>query len=232
MAGDDFKRREACKMASWIKPKMSHKQMANRLLQLRCHLILCFRAEPKIDMVKEDGKWVIVPKQTLTGLEGWVPITEKNLPFELTASLMLLADHPGVPHPIKLQAQHRPFFPLNRPITAEAGVQLAAWAAGGVSPARTEAPMGVPPPATPTSTPTPPHTTSAHRAVDEWGAKLLAATTREQLLAVNREISALKLPVAAVKQLRAAYTQRAKELEAQSAPQQPALTASDIPFGK
>src|SRR4029077_19606096 len=25
MAGDDYRKREACKMASWIKPKMSHK---------------------------------------------------------------------------------------------------------------------------------------------------------------------------------------------------------------
>ena len=32
MAGDDWKKREACKMAAWIKPKMAHKQMVQRLL--------------------------------------------------------------------------------------------------------------------------------------------------------------------------------------------------------
>jgi AAA domain-containing protein len=130
MAGQDFQRREACKMAAWIKPKMAHKKMMARLLQLRAHLILCFRSEPKIEMVKKDGKLVIQPKQTLTGLDGWVPICEKNLPYELTASFLLTADKPGVPKPIKLQEQHKLFFPLDQPITENSGIALAAWARG------------------------------------------------------------------------------------------------------
>lgn len=136
MAGDDFRKREACKMASWIKPKVSHKQMVQRLLQVRAHLILCFRAESKIEMVRgEGGKMEIREKQSLTGLHGWIPITEKNLPYELTASVLLLPDRPGVPLPIKLQEQHRGVFPLDVPITEASGVQLAAWARGGAAPA-------------------------------------------------------------------------------------------------
>ncbi len=131
MAGDDWKKREACRMASWIRPKMSHKQFVQRLLQLRAHLILCFRAEPKIEMVRGDGgKMEIREKQSLTGLNGWIPVCEKNLPYELTASFLLMADKPGVPLPIKLQAQHRHLFPLEQPITEEAGARLAEWAAG------------------------------------------------------------------------------------------------------
>jgi hypothetical protein len=131
MAGDDFKRREACKMASWIKPKMAHKQFVQRLLQLRAHLILCFRAEPKIEMVRgEGGRMEIREKQSLTGLNGWIPVCEKNLPYELTASFLLMADKPGVPLPIKLQAQHRDLFPLDQPITEASGARLAEWAAG------------------------------------------------------------------------------------------------------
>ena len=95
MAGDDWKKREAVKMAAWIKPKMSHKQMVQRLLQVRAHLILCFRAEEKIEMVREDGKMKILPKQSLTGLDGWIPVCEKNLPFELTVSFLLMAKQPG-----------------------------------------------------------------------------------------------------------------------------------------
>src|SRR5678816_2121103 len=52
MAGDDWKKREACRMAAWIKPKMAHKSMVQRLLQVRAHLVLCFRAEPKVEMVR------------------------------------------------------------------------------------------------------------------------------------------------------------------------------------
>src|SRR3954464_601021 len=44
--------RDAVKMTAWIKQKMAHKQMVQRLLQVRAHLILCFRAEEKIEIVK------------------------------------------------------------------------------------------------------------------------------------------------------------------------------------
>ncbi|MBS0364939.1 MAG: AAA family ATPase [Proteobacteria bacterium] len=133
MAGEDWKRREACKMAAWIRPKMGHKKMVARLLQLRAHLVLCFRAEEKVDMVRDpgDGKMKIVPKASRAGLDGWLPICEKTLPFELTTSFLLLADAPGIPKPIKLEAQHRPFFALDKPVTPDSGARLAAWAAGG-----------------------------------------------------------------------------------------------------
>lgn len=135
MAGDDWKKREQVKMAAWIKPKMSHKAMVQKLLQLRAHLILCFRAEQKIEMVKEDGKMKILPKQSLTGLDGWIPVCEKNLPFELTASFLLTADAPGMPKPIKLQQQHRPMFPLDKAIGEDSGKKLAEWSLGA-APAR------------------------------------------------------------------------------------------------
>lgn len=141
MAGDDWKKREAVKMAAWIKPKMSHKHMVQKLLQVRAHLILCFRAEEKIEMVRgDDGKMKIIPKVTSTGLSGWVPVSEKSLPYELTASFLLTADAPGVPKPIKLQEQHRALFPLDKPITEESGRRIAEWAAGGQKQATTAAP--------------------------------------------------------------------------------------------
>ncbi len=131
MAGDDWKKRESVKMAAWIKPKMAHKKFVQSLLQVKAHLILCFRAEQKIEMVKENGKMVTREKQSLTGLDGWIPVCDKNLPFELTCSFLLTADRPGIPHFIKLQEQHRDIFPADKAIDEEAGRRVAAWAAGG-----------------------------------------------------------------------------------------------------
>lgn len=132
MAGDDWKKREACKMAAWIQPKLAHKRMVSKLLQVKAHIILCLRAEPKIEMVRGDnGKMEIRAKESLTGLNGWIPVCEKNLPFEATASFLLMADAPGIPHPIKLQEQHRDIFPAGKLIDEEAGRRLAQWAAGG-----------------------------------------------------------------------------------------------------
>ncbi len=131
MAGQDWARREACKMAAWIKPKMAHKHMVQKLLQVRAHVIMCFRAEPKIEIAREGGKTVIRPKETLTGKDGWIPVADKGLPFELTASFMLMADAPGMPRPIKLSEQHRSLFPIDQTISEESGRRIAQWAAGG-----------------------------------------------------------------------------------------------------
>jgi hypothetical protein len=137
MGGDQKKN-----LSAWIEPKKAHKQMVTRLLQVSAHVILCFRAEPKVEVTSGNR---IVPKQSLTGLDGWIPIAEKNLPYELTASFLLMADKPGVPLPIKLNEQHRSIVPLDRPLSTETGKGLAAWAAGAGTPAgeTTEAPTGV-----------------------------------------------------------------------------------------
>ncbi|MEX1216502.1 AAA family ATPase, partial [Saccharospirillum sp.] len=135
MAGDDWKKREAVKMAAWIKPKAGHKRFVSKLLQVRAHLILCFRAEEKIEMVRgETGRMEVRKKQTSTGLDGWCPISEKNLPYELTASFLLLASRPGYPMPIKLQEQHKALFPLDAPIDETSGRKLADWAKGSPQP--------------------------------------------------------------------------------------------------
>jgi hypothetical protein len=133
--------RENVKMASWIKPKMAHKKMVARLLQVRAHLILCFRADPKVEMIKDaNGKTQVVAKQSLVGLDGWLPICEKGLPFELTVSFLMMAAHPGVGLPIKLQEQHKPLFPTGKLIDEECGRRIAQWAAGGEAP-RAPAPV-------------------------------------------------------------------------------------------
>jgi hypothetical protein len=134
MAGNDWQKRENCKMAAWINPKGEHKKFVNRILQVRAHLILCFRAEEKVEMVRgEDGKMRIIPKRSRSGKDGWIPICEKNLPYELTASFLLLGERPGYPLPIKLENQHRALFPLDKAINEDSGREIAAWAAGGTS---------------------------------------------------------------------------------------------------
>ena len=142
MAGDDYRKRESCKMASWIKPKTSHKQMIQRLLQVRANIILCFRAEEKIKMEKgEDGKMKIIPM-------GFQPVCSKEMPYELTVSFLLTPDKPGIPQPIKLQEQHRKLFPLDKQISEESGKLISEWAAGGAPRGKTD-----PPPPTPASPP-------------------------------------------------------------------------------
>jgi hypothetical protein len=121
-------------------------------------------------MVRENGKTVIVEKKSLVGLNGWIPVTEKNLPFELTASFLLMAEHPGVPLPIKLQEQHRAIFPLDQAITEQAGAQLAAWAKGSTRGTADEAAL------------------DDHDAAADWMLQIGAATTPDEIERVGREI--------------------------------------------
>lgn len=122
---------------AWAKPKADHKRMVSKLLQVRAHLILCFRAEQKIEMPKK-GESEPRPKRLLSGFADWIPIAEKNLLYELTTSFVLSPERPGYPLPIKLQEQHRALFPLDQPIDENAGARIAEWAAGGAP--RTQAP--------------------------------------------------------------------------------------------
>jgi hypothetical protein len=62
-----------------------------------------------------------------------MPVCEKTLPFELTCSLLLTANAPGYPKPIKLQEQHRALFPSDKPINEQSGKLVQAWASGSKS---------------------------------------------------------------------------------------------------
>lgn len=122
-------KRDAMTAPAWKKPKLAHKRMVNRLLQVRAHIIFCMRAEEKVkfDKVKQENgreKTVIVPL-------GFQPICEKAWMYEMTASFLMRPDKPGVGDPIKLQDQHKPFFPPGQHITEDSGGRLAAWARGG-----------------------------------------------------------------------------------------------------
>lgn len=137
MQDDEFQRlgaRDSVKMLSWVKPKRAHKRMVNRLVQCRAHLIIGLRAAEKVKVVKDaNGKQKIIAADERPLIERWEPICEKNLPFELTASFVLTPTDPGLPIPVKLQDQHRPFFPLDKKIDVACGEALAAWARGGVA---------------------------------------------------------------------------------------------------
>lgn len=199
--------RDAVKITAWIKPKQAHRQMVNRLLQVRAHLILCMRAEEKIEIGKDaDGKTVVRPKRSLTGLDGWIPVCEKNLPYELTLSFLLTSDKPGIPKPIKLQEQHRAFFPLDKPVGEETGVALAAWAAGG-------APAS-PPIAPEVSAPVLPDSASFLASDEVLGTGAETLSTADKLLAVATEIGAGDATAAAIERNRAQHAADPEKHEA------------------
>lgn len=86
MAGDDYKRREQCKMSSWIRPKMEHKGMVNRLLRCKLPLIVCLRGEEKTHIDKKEGEKARVITDPFS-----TPIADPRFIFELLLNFETVA---------------------------------------------------------------------------------------------------------------------------------------------
>lgn len=111
-------------MANWAKAKLEHKRMMNRLLASNMHLILCLRAREKVKILA-DGKF-----QQL----GLQPICEKNMPFEMTLSLML-DEETHRPTVTKCPKPLLPLFHREMPlVTVEMGRKLREWSESGEKP--------------------------------------------------------------------------------------------------
>lgn len=203
MQAAEFERmgsRDAGRMASWIEPKARHKRFVQTLLRTKAHVILCLRAEDKVEMVKVNGKTEVRAKESLIGTQGWIPIVEKRLPFEATISLLLLQTNPGVPVPIKLERRHADLVFTDVPLDEATGERLATWAKGSGAVSSPTAPQpaegaGGPgkepaPAASDTSgAPSPPPAADAF-AAEPSGApdtKIITQGQRARLFAIGRE---------------------------------------------
>jgi ABC-type dipeptide/oligopeptide/nickel transport system ATPase subunit len=139
MAGQDWGKRQACKLASFIKPGQERRKMIDGLLALDVNMIFLFRAKEKVKPIKNDkGK---------TEIEniGFMPIGSAELVFEMDACCLLMPHAGGVPTwqseetgekmMIKNAKQFEEIFRDPQPLSETIGEQLAKWAAG---PVRTE----------------------------------------------------------------------------------------------
>ncbi len=124
MAGNDFKKRERMTWAAWVKPKGDEANMINKMLQVGCHIILCFRAKEKIKIVKGEE-----PKDL-----GWRPIGSDRIHFETAVTLILPPNSKGTPDLSATGSELRePFDKMikSEQINEELGKQFAEWANGG-----------------------------------------------------------------------------------------------------
>lgn len=134
MAGDNYQKREACKMASWIKPKLAHKKFIQRILRSKVPLICCLRGDEKTHMVKDQGKNKVITDEFST------PIFDQRFVFELLLSLETIA-HDGkggfiVPRKITHPSIESILPSAGEQISIKHGELLSQWcSATGVAPA-------------------------------------------------------------------------------------------------
>jgi hypothetical protein len=106
----------------WAEAKRQHKLFVEAALQCNMHVILCVRAREQIDMKDQRN-----PKSL-----GIQPIWEKNLPFEMTTSLMMW-DEGKKQDVLKCSpAELRPYLARGEGyISSEDGSAVRAWIDGG-----------------------------------------------------------------------------------------------------
>jgi hypothetical protein len=114
---------------SWSAPKARHQKLVDYIIKLDCHLILCFRAKPKMKMVKtrENDSEVSTPVDV-----GIQPITDDQFAFEMTFFAIMDPRNAGVPvwkHK-ELLEDLRHVFPDGQQINVGTGKRLVQWAKG------------------------------------------------------------------------------------------------------
>lgn len=113
------------KTPRWNKAKREHKRFVTAMLQSSMHIILCLRAREKVRIDRGDrGEAVFIPL-------GLQPITEKNLMFEMTASVMM-HDEGKRQEVLKCPEALRRFLGRgNDYLTAKDGEAVRQWIDGG-----------------------------------------------------------------------------------------------------
>lgn len=131
MAGENYQKREACKMSAWIKPKLAHKKFVQRLLRSKVPVICCLRGEEKTHMLKENGKSKVITDEFST------PIFDARFIFEMLVNFETVA-HNGVGgFVIPRKITHPAIAPLlpsqNEQIGIKHGEAMAEWARGATA---------------------------------------------------------------------------------------------------
>ena len=139
MAGNDWGKREKCKMAAWIRPKQDRRRLINELVQIGSDfaIIMLFRAKETAKPVKDAGGKTQIEDQ------GFMPIAAGEFLFEATASCVLYPGSNGVPTwqtefkgeklYMKLPAQFKDILAPGKQLSEDMGKRLAEWAKGGTA---------------------------------------------------------------------------------------------------
>ncbi len=133
LAGDDYGKRKKMTFLAWGKPKQQRRRLINSILQMSTHFIFCFRAKPKLKMIKGED-----PQEL-----GFMPIAGEEFVYEMVMKWLLLPGANGVPTltsefggeqmMIKIPEQFRPMFAEPRQLSEDIGQTLAQWADGSAS---------------------------------------------------------------------------------------------------
>lgn len=127
--GGGYNSEFAAGIPAWQKPSAARQALINKLLQINCAFIFCFRAKEKLKL--EKGKDPVSL--------GWQPISGDQFVYEMTVRCLLQPGAMGVPdwsddaskHGVpKRSGSHVSMFQSGKPLDEDTGARLAEWARG------------------------------------------------------------------------------------------------------
>jgi hypothetical protein len=111
-------------LVKWAKPKMRHKKLMNKLLQMDKHVIICGRAKEIMEQAKINGKTEILNK-------GFKILQEKSFGYEMFITIYMNNKHPILE---KCPKGLLPSLEIkeNEYLSEKHGEAIAKWLDGGI----------------------------------------------------------------------------------------------------
>lgn len=114
-------------LAKWKLPKIAHKRMMNNLTRSPIPVIFCLRAKEGVKQVGSGKDMQIIPV-------GWVPICEKNMPYEMTLDLRMTKDgHYDLAQSKTVPEALRAAIPPEGIVNVAMGAKVSEWCGSGVA---------------------------------------------------------------------------------------------------
>ena len=114
-------------MRAWAKVKPRYRRLVERIIRAQCHVIICIRAKAMIQNPKGGN---MNPNKIRRPDLPWDIACDKDLVFEMTASLLMTPEQPGKPILLKCADVFKPMLSTGAPLTVQAGATMREWANG------------------------------------------------------------------------------------------------------
>lgn len=133
MSGGDADKARRVGQLAWASVKPRYRRLVERIVQAKTHVIICMRAKP----VMQEGFGNNRKNARETKLRRadipWDIAADRDLIFEMSASMLMVPEHPGQPLLLKCPDHFRSLFAGNKRVDTEMGLKMQAWAAAGGS---------------------------------------------------------------------------------------------------
>lgn len=124
--GDSAKAARVGQLA-WAQVKPRYRRLIERIVQAKMDVIICIRAKPVMQERGANARPTKIRRDDIP----WDIASDKDLVFEMTASMLLEPERPGQPVILKCPDHFRSLFTGADRITVEAGEKMREWAAEG-----------------------------------------------------------------------------------------------------